>query len=94
MGTKSSGRLAADGETLRDGVESALGSLARAVIIIDARTTVRVRQAITRDQSLAGLLFPALEEMDIIRAAVEDAREQFAAVWQQGQGCRWKTQDD
>jgi hypothetical protein len=88
------GRIGKDAERRRSAVEAALGGLAEAVVVLDALTIVRVRQAMERDCSLEPLLQPALDELDNVRDRIETAKDQFSDVWQSGQGCRWQVEEE
>ncbi len=83
------GRLPRIAEDRREAVELALIDLATAERVLETRTQVRLVQAIGRDSALAGLLGPALQEINQVKTFINEAHVQFKAVWDAGQLDRW-----
>jgi len=81
------------GEELRAPIEHALCELGAARQTLDTLTTVRVQQALRRDESLSALLAPALSELAEIARAISNARTQFRVAWDAGQVRRWVDDD-
>ncbi|MBC8496116.1 MAG: hypothetical protein H8D37_00505 [Chloroflexi bacterium] len=87
------GRLTGDAEARREAVEMAMIDLASAQNMLEARTQLRLVQAIRRDASLGGLLEPALQEINQVHQWIAEAHEQFRSVWDAGQLDRWVMED-
>lgn len=81
-------RMTTEHEFRREQVENALAELAKAQKMVDV-VTLRMKQAVSRERRLYGLLVPGIEQAEIAAEAVKNASIKIGSVWSAAEGTGW-----